>query len=206
MRVDHATREALPAEPLSLKTCGVSVRSNHLAIIQRTVASQILVPGLPGFVSELNLELSGILFVSSLNWLLVAWPPKLAMAVSAIVLRPTLRFVQIDHATGEALHAGPFGLKTRGVSVRSNQKRMLPRTVASQSLIPSGPVSEFNVEFSGILSISSLSCLLVAWPPKLAMAVSAIVLRRGCLIPQTFRELPPTASVKCVCKLGGPLL
>ena len=114
----------------------------------------------------------------SLNWLLVAWPPKLAMAVSAIVLRPTLCFVQIDHATGEALPAEPFSLKARGVSVRSNHWAMLPMTVDSQSLRPgwSGLVSQLNAELPGILSISFLSCWLVAWPPKLAMAVSAIVL------------------------------
>ena len=144
--IDHATGEALPAEPFSLKTRGVSVRSNHRDILLLIVDSQSLIPGLPFVVSELKFELSGILSISLLSSLVVAWPPKLAMAVSAIVLRPTL--LLIDHATGDALPAEPLGLKTRGVSVRSNQKRMFWTTVASQSLIPglSGVVSELSVD------------------------------------------------------------
>ena len=180
--IDHATGEALPAEPFSLKTRGVSARSNHRGIILEAVDAQSLTPGLPGVVSELNVELSGILSISSLSWLLVAWPPKLAMAVSAMVVRPALCFLLIDHATGEVLTAEPFSLKTRGVSVRSNQTPILSRTVDSQSLIPrlSGAVSELNVKLSGILSISFLTSLLVAWP-KLAIAVSASVLTPGCI-------------------------
>ena len=68
----------------------------------------------------------------------------------------------------------------------------------SQYLTPglSRTVSELNVELSGILSISSLSCLLVAWPPKLAMAVRAIVLMPWVLL----------RCFLCVCNLGEPRL
>ena len=42
---------------------------------------------------------------------------------------------------------------------------------------PSFDVAELTIELSGILPISSLSCIVVAWPPKMAMAVSGTVLR-----------------------------
>ena len=91
-----------------------------------TATCHVLRSSRPSFdVAELTVELSGLLPISSLIRLVVARPPRLAMAVSAIVLRPALCFVRIGHATGETLPAEPFSLKTRGVSERSNHEHML---------------------------------------------------------------------------------
>ena len=63
----------------------------------------------------------------------------------------------IDHATGEALPAEPFSLKTRGVSVRSNQWAMLLQTVFSQSLTPGCPfLSRSSILSSRASSLSPL--------------------------------------------------
>ena len=92
------SRRLLPSTPSAAPSFeGVSARSNHCRMFATTVMCQSVRPvSRPLFdVAELNVELSGILSISSLSCLLVAWPPKLAMAVSATVLRPTFLFVQI---------------------------------------------------------------------------------------------------------------